>query len=239
MDKNIFLATVALTCFYAAPALAQVTPPFWANNAATAASSSETGSGAQAGVYGHGTANVSTISGNESTAGSISLNGATVANPNLQINSVNTYSSTLGGTSTIGGSSGNGHAEGGGSQQGSGEAYGQSYDAPLLFNFSPNAVMGEANSSADSHGGGHYTGLSLGGASTIAGNEATGTAQAMNGVTSAEPNLQVNSVVTSSSTEGISSVLSGMTGLSGHTGGSADQNGNGNGWGYSWNSSAP
>ncbi len=125
-------------------------------------------------------------------------------------------------------------AEGGGGQSGYGEAYGQSYDQ-LLFAPAPNAVMAESNSDAGSEGGGDYTGLSLGGVSTIAGNGSTGTATALNGVTTAEGSLQVNSVITSSSSEGISSVLSGMTGLTGHNGGQADQDGNGNGWGFSWN----
>ena len=234
MKNPLILSASALVALCAPAAFAQVTPPLWATNAATASSSSETGSGAHAGVSGAGTAGVSTISGNASTAGSTSLNGTYVANPNLQVNSVDTYSSTLGGTATVGGSSGAGQAHGGGGQTGSGQAYGQSYDPPLIMNLSPNAVMGEANSDAESQGGGHYSGLSQGGTATIAGNESTGTAVAQNGVTTAQPNLQVNSVITGSSTDGISSVLSGMSGLSGHTGGSANQNGNGNGWGFSW-----
>ncbi|MFM7028529.1 MAG: hypothetical protein ACKOXK_07635 [Chakrabartia sp.] len=238
MNTRLFY-TAAIAALIAPAAHAQVVPPIFAPNAATASSSSETGSGAEAGVFGLGTAGVSTISGNESAAGSTSLNGVYAANPNLQVNSVDTYSATLGGTATIGGSSGSGLAEGGGGQQGSAQAYGQSYDPPLIMSFSPNAVMAEANSDASSEGGADYAGLSLGGTATMAGNEATGSALALNGVSSAEPNLQVNSVVTGSSSDGVSSVLSGMTGLLGSTGGEADQEGNGNGWGFSWVIPAP
>ena len=241
MKNKLMLTAATVSALFATSAYAQmmVPVPLSAINAATAASSSQTGSGAEAGVYGNVMANVGTITGNESAAGSVSYNGVTVANPNLQVNSVDTYSATLGGTATLGSSSGNGEANGGGGQEGFGSAYGQSYDPPLFMNFAPNAVMGESNSDADSHGGGDYTGLSLGGVSTTAGNGSTGTATALNGVTAAEPNLQVNSVITSSSSEGISSVLSGMTGLTGHNGGEADQDGNGNGWGYSWYNPAP
>lgn len=234
MTNRLIFTAIVISGMTASSAYSQVTPPLFAPNAATAASSSETGSGAHAGVSGLGTAHVSTISGNESTAGSTSLNGVYTANPNLQVNSVDTYSSTLGGTATIGGSSGAGLAEGGGGQNGFGEAYGQSYDPPLFMNFSPNAVMAESNSDAGSHGGGDYAGLSTGGTATMAGNEAYGTATALNGVYNANPNLQVNSVVTSSGSEGVSSVLSGMSGLLADTGGEAEQDGNGNGWGFSW-----
>lgn len=240
--KNKFMISAA-TCaaLFATSAYAQImvpTPPLGATNAATAVSSSQTGSGAEAGVSGLGFANITTISGNESTAGSISFNGTMSPNANLQINQIETYSSTLGGTATLGSSSGNGDAHGGGHQDGYGQAFGQSYDQ-LMFAPSPNAVMGESNSAADSHGGGEYTGLSFGGVQTIAGNESTGNAVAYNGVTLDDPNLQVNSVITSSSSEGISSVLSGMNGMTGHNGGEADQDGNGNGWGFSWNIPSP
>lgn len=234
MKNRLIFTAIIISGMTASSAYAQVTPPLFAPNAATAASSSETGSGAHAGVSGLGTAHVGTLSGNESTAGSTSLNGVYAANPNLQVNSVDTYSSTLGGTSTLGHSSGTGIAEGGGGQEGFGQAYGQSYDPPLFMNFSPNAVMAEANSEAGSHGGGDYAGLSAGGTSTMAGNEGYGTAIALNGVYTANPNLQVNSVETTSGSEGGSSVLSNMSGLFAHTGGEAEQDGNGNGWGYSW-----
>lgn len=240
MKNKLMLTAATVSALFATSAYAQmmVPVPFSAINAATAASSSQTGSGAEAGVHGNGMANVGTITGNESAAGSVSYNGVTNANPNLQVNSVDTYSATLGGTATLGSSSGNGEANGGGGQDGFGSAYGQSYDAPF-FQATPNAVMAESNSDAGSEGGGDYTGLSLGGVSTIAGNGSTGTATALNGVTTAEGSLQVNSVITSSSSEGVSSVLSGMNGLSGHNGGNADQEGNGNGWGFSWFDAPP
>lgn len=97
MKNKLMISAATCAAFFATSAYAQImvpTPPFAATNAATAVSSSQTGSHADAGVSGAGIANVGTITGNESTAGSSSLNGVISPDVNLQINSINTYSST-------------------------------------------------------------------------------------------------------------------------------------------------
>lgn len=122
MRTFLIIATASAAFAAAAPVYAQSLP----TSGAISGSMSVAGSGSHVHSLGAGSANASSLAGNASTGGAATSNG-TVNGGNIQVNTVETYSSTIGGTANTSSTNGLGHAGAGGQQSGGGFGAGVSY----------------------------------------------------------------------------------------------------------------
>lgn len=123
MKTTILAISGCIALALPAAAMAQTLPTTGVISGSTSSASS--GSGAHS--FGLGSATTFSMAGNAATGGAMATNGTMTANPNLQINSVETYSSSIGGTAGGAQTTGFGAGGAGGTQTGSGFGAGVSY----------------------------------------------------------------------------------------------------------------